>query len=116
MYEIKELVKHLHVRPEDFIEGDLIHRIERFQTYVLKRLPTSSLNSYEWEFNDALANEYANMDTEIPPIVYDPLARPIIDGTHRVRASEIRGDKTILAYVGENPDPNWNDNDEIEYE
>jgi len=38
----------------------------------------------------------------MPPIVVDSNTGFIIDGNHRAKGAEIRGDKTIKAYVGYN--------------
>lgn len=50
-----------------------------------------------------VAKHYSNNgNNEFPPIVVDPQTGIILDGNHRAMATEIRGGKTIKAYVGYN--------------
>lgn len=44
--------------------------------------------------------DYSKMTSELPIIVVDSTSGYIIDGNHRAKAAEIKGDKTIKAYVG----------------
>ena len=52
-------------------------------------------------------NIYAKMGTDPPPIVIDGETGWIIDGYHRARASKLRGLRYILAYVGDELNPEW---------
>jgi hypothetical protein len=47
---------------------------------------------------------YAKRDTPFPAIVTDSSGK-VVDGNHRVAAARMRGDKTISAYVPEQPHP-----------
>lgn len=92
----------LHHRPQDFDEGDLIHNIESFGRYELRRIPVEGLNLGIYAIDDDLVGDYAGMDAASqPPIVYDPTHNLIIDGNHRANAAAKRGDRDILAYVGD---------------
>lgn len=107
--EVIDLVRSIHHSPQDFDEGDIEHRIDKYSDYILKRIRVSKLTSV-WNTNDDSASQFAKMDSKTaPPIVYDRLSREIIDGTHRLEAAKLRGDKTILAYVGYHVDKDWND-------
>jgi hypothetical protein len=99
--DILDYVKEIHhnMSGEDFAEGNLTDRIYYFDNYELKMLPISKIR-LEWATDWSEIERYAQMDTPFPPIVYDPVHRSIIDGTHRVKAALERGDETILAYVG----------------
>ena|ERR1051326_7993458 len=104
---VLELVNRIHHSPEDIGDGDLGNRIWRFLRYELKQLPVKRLRQ-EWGLGAADVDAYAAMPVgTAPPIIYDPKDRSIIDGSHRLAAAQQRGDKTILAYVGTQPDPHW---------
>jgi len=54
--------------------------------------------SCDFELNEDVAAEYAIWPrTTMPPIVVDD-GNYIIDGTHRLEAAKLRGDKKIWAY------------------
>jgi hypothetical protein len=109
---IVELVKRIHSNTPDFEQGNLVNRIWRFRQYILQPFPVNQLNPHEWDVGEDIVSQYARMSPDTsPPIVYDPIARSIIDGVHRVAAAAQRGDQSVLAYVGADPDPNWSDED-----
>lgn len=118
--DVAELVAGIHHRQEDLADGDLLHRIERFVTYVLRPLPIADLNLGEWLHDEDTSDDYAArmLRGEVPPpIVFDAVDGSIIDGTHRANAAAKAGHDAIMAYVGlpENIDPSWSDNpDEID--
>ncbi len=86
---------------EDPYEGEVPEHILEFTHYRLEKLPISKTNVLHHNFDPTLASEYSKMSSDTsPPIVFDPINKEIIDGFHRVRAAMIRGDKTIIAYVG----------------
>lgn len=85
---------------EDPYEGDVPEYIQQFARYRLTNLPIAAVEHDESHDPD-LASYYASQATHTaPPIIYDGQAREIIDGFHRAKAAILRGDKTILAYVG----------------
>jgi hypothetical protein len=103
---IIDLVRRIHGRPEDFSEGDLEHRIWKYLRYELRqiRLPVNMM----WGVDSSKVNQYSVMDSgTTPPIIFDPIDNSIIDGSHRIEAAKLRGDKVIMAYVGTDPDPHW---------
>lgn len=73
---------------DDRIEGD----------YVLVQVPVASIPESEWETNEELAQRFASTKTPFPPVVLDTQLS-FIDGGHRHRAAQIRGDSTIRAFV-----------------
>ncbi len=85
---------------DDFEEGDIGDRIHRFKSYVLKELPLSTFNKDEFNWSEGDVEDFANLNTPFPPVIYDPIEKSIIDGTHRINAALLRGNKTIRAYVG----------------
>lgn len=108
--DVQDLVVAIHRDELDFNEGDLLHRIWRFRRYELKRLPIAHLNLGEWRLDKARVADFLAMDpSTMPPIVFDPLDRSIIDGAHRANACAQRGHSDIAAYVGspEQVDPDW---------
>ena len=102
-------VRRLHPSQDDLQHGDIIHRIERFRAYELRQLAVAELKLAEWAISEELVAEYAVRTELAPPIVYDPIAGSIIDGTHRANAAYLRGEAVIAAYVGVDPDPDWDD-------
>jgi len=54
---------------------------------------------WNWGYHPPIVNKYAQMSTDIPPIVIASDGY-IIDGTHRSGATKKRGESTISAYVG----------------
>lgn len=101
---IYSMTKQIHRNYDDFSEGDLSDRIYWFDEYNLTELPISKLDLEEWEVDeDLVADHVAEIMKSrhtMPPIVFDPIARSIIDGTHRANAYAKLGYDTIPAYVG----------------
>jgi hypothetical protein len=93
-----------HREPDDFIEGDIGDRIYWFNDYKLSSLPISNLNLDEHYVDEDLVDDYIEhikySPKTMPPIVYDPIAKSIIDGIHRANAYAKLGYETIPAYVG----------------
>ena len=86
---------------DDPYDGEVPDHILEFDRYKLIHLLISKTDVLHHEYDIDLASNYASMPVESsPPIVFDPIAGEIIDGFHRVRAAIIRGEPTILAYVG----------------
>ena len=101
---IFDLAKKIHRRLDDFSDGDLTDRIYWFDEYTLTDLPVSKINTHEFDVDEDLVAKHIakimkSTDT-MPPIIYDPVAKSIIDGIHRVNAYKKLGYKTIPAYVG----------------
>ena len=66
--------------------------------YVLMPVPVTCLPDSEWETCEARAAMYATRPGVFLPIVVDAQFS-FIDGGHLHRAAQIRGDRTILAFV-----------------
>ena len=105
--DLHALVHRIHGRQEDLVEGNLESRIARFETYELKHLEIAEINLTEFLLDDDHVERISAVEDEMPPIIYDPVDRSIIDGAHRANALHLRGEIEILAYVGDRPDPNW---------
>jgi hypothetical protein len=93
-----------HREPDDFVEGDIGDRIYWFDDYKLSSLPIANLNLDEHYVDEDLVDDYIehikDSPKTMPPIVYDPIAKSIIDGIHRANAYAKLGYETIPAYVG----------------
>lgn len=90
-----------HHTHDDFIDGDIAQRLEQFEYYDLAEININTLDSDEFDWDEDVAQEYAELPTDIPPIIYDPVINSIIDGTHRLNAAIMRGDEKVLAYIGD---------------
>lgn len=100
-YKLRYIVADIHHRYDDMYYGDLDNRLQKYDYYVLQSIPLNKLNMDQWSHDDDLSDKYAEMPKEdMPPIVYDSMAKSIIDGTHRAHAAKKRGDTEIMAYVG----------------
>lgn len=66
----------------------------------LKQMPVADLwVDPRFEMDDEKVDSYVDMDrSTAPPILLHPDGHPL-DGQHRLRAAERRGDETILAWV-----------------
>lgn len=120
---VARLAQDIHHQEEDFSEGDLLHRIEKFHTYVLREVPLSEINLGEWTHYEDMSDEYAERlkaGEKMPPIIYDAEWKSLIDGTHRANAAAKAGLDSILAYVGlpEHINPDWQEvpDDDGDYE
>src|SRR6056297_976929 len=105
------LVASIHGRSEDVEDGDLNHRLSKFDTYEKKVIDINDVDLDEWEVDEDFVEE---LKTKIEkggyePIVFDPDEGSIIDGTHRANALHQLGYTKIKAYVGKDIDPYWGD-------
>ena len=102
--EVHSIVQDIHRDSDDFEEGDLSDRIYNFDEYKLVAFPINKLNLTEWDVDDGMVKDFMeeiskNKDS-MPPIVYDPVHKSIIDGIHRANAFNNLGYTHIPAYVG----------------
>ncbi len=111
---VLDLVSSIHGRPEDFDEGDLVSRINKFDTYEKRMISIDNLDLDEWEVDEDFVEELKKrIEKEgYEPIVYDPDEGSIIDGIHRANALYQLGHSEIKAYVGKDIDPYWGEEDE----
>lgn len=96
--DLIRIVRTIHSSPIDFDEGDLASRIHLHTRYGLKHVSIEDIDTTQWALCSDLVDEYTQMTTPAPPIVFDPQSKSIIDGTHRARAALLRGDGHIWAY------------------
>ena len=91
-----------HDGDEDWWDGPLPRWLSRFGTYSLVQMPLDDLDLDEHAYDPGLAAEYAAMDPHtMPPLVYDPVSRSIVDGNHRVQGARLQGDTAVAVYVGD---------------
>ncbi len=67
---IDRLVMKIHPLEEDFHEGDLLHRIDRFSTYRKQMIPIDSLILDEFDIDEDHVDDIVNAiksGEEIPP-------------------------------------------------
>lgn len=71
---IYQYVKILHRNEDDFYEGDIVERIEKFNKYKLKEVPISDIETDEFQLDDDYVDDYIkkykNSD-DYPPIILD---------------------------------------------
>lgn len=115
-YTIFNQVKKIHHTFQDIEEGDLPDRIYWFDEYELTELPLSKINLDEFYVDEDLVEDYIDYIKDspntMPPIVYDPIANSVIDGTHRANAYARLGRKTIPAYVGKTKSSSYGEREE----
>lgn len=107
---IDDLVMKIHPREDDFTDGDLLHRIDRYDTYKLTYVDIDDLILDEFDIDDEHVDELVELidsGEDLPPIVFDPIERSIIDGNHRANAYHNAGYKKIKAYVGDSENEDW---------
>lgn len=110
--EVLELVNSIHGRADDLCNGDLLHRLGRFDAFVLTDLPLERIEMDEFHCDVRTAEEFTarlRAGEKPPPIVFDGVTDSMIDGMHRSNASSLAGRKTIRALVGtaQHLDPHW---------
>lgn len=105
--DIYNYVQKLHFkRKEDFWEGNLGERIEKFPYYVVKEIPLKDIDLDRFYLDDDDVQEYVDLYEKVgtyPPIVLGKKSMgyyEIIDGTHRANALKELGHKTIISFVG----------------
>ena len=107
--DIYPYVQNIHKNEDDFYDGDIGERIERFKKYEVALIDVDKINMDEYYLDDDIVNKYINIYKEnktYPPIVlgyYDSnWGYDIIDGNHRANALKEFGLKQILCFVGLN--------------
>jgi hypothetical protein len=107
--DVYPYIQKLHRNEDDFYDGDIGERIERFPKYVVSDIPINKINMDEYELDDDYVDDYVEMYKKsgtYPPIVlgyYDNnWGYDIIDGTHRENALRKLGVKSIISFVGLN--------------
>ena len=100
--EVCELVMSIHYNEQDFDEGDLLERINRFTLYEIREVNVDELCTGYYYIDKDNVIKMSNLDFEtMPPIVlgekygdkYD-----VVDGNHRVESAILKNRKKILAF------------------
>lgn len=100
---VQDDVIRLHGRRQDICEGDLLHRLDRFNFFVKKMISISSIDLGEFDFDQERVDHFKFLFSQsgaYPPIVFDSLDGSIIDGIHRANALAQLGVNEIEAFVG----------------
>lgn len=86
---------------DDPYEGPVPAHISQFPVYHLVAVGLDETDVFQYGHDTWLAQEYSLLPaTSAPPIIFDKLNGEVIDGFHRVHAALLRGDVTVMAYVG----------------
>lgn len=116
-------VRRLHTNKQDFADGDLLHRISRFDRYVMTAVPVERIDLFEFALDEDTVLEFMTQfraTGAYPRIVFDAVDGSMIDGIRRANALVRCGLSEIDAFVGihANLDPDWhpqcNDDDFLE--
>lgn len=99
---IYQYIEILHYNHDDFLDGDLASRIERYNNYKLALIDIEDLNIDEYYLDDGLIDEYIDKYNETkryPPVVITHNNK-LIDGNHRANALNDLGFSKIKAFKG----------------
>lgn len=114
--QVVDHVVKLHTRPQDFEEGDLLRRLDRFTVYVAKPIHLALIDFRESPVFEDKVQECMRLYLETksyPRLVFDEIDGSMLDGLHRAHALYRCGLKVVDAFVGtgENVNPNWTEPD-----
>lgn len=104
-WEVYQVVRKIHLREQDFYEGNIRENIENWDEYQLKKVLVSDLqNPFDYDLDEYDVEEYTEMDiATMPPLVLgyydDSDAYITTDGNHRVAALRRKGVEHAWAYV-----------------
>lgn len=101
-WEVYMMVQQLHYNNEDFYDGDLGKRIEKYEEYKLMYIPIDKIDLEFYtdeERVEEIQQQIINSNGKYPPIVLSHKLR-LIDGTHRTEALNNLGETRVLSYVG----------------
>jgi len=94
----------IHHTDDDFIDGDLGERIEKYNSYQLVKINLENdIDLEEWFIDDFLVDKYMDEIRESPettPMCLIDSDFSIIDGTHRLNAFYNLSFKNIFVYKG----------------
>lgn len=99
---IYQMVQEIHRNYDDFIEGDLGDRLDKYSYYQLQSIALKDLDLDEWQVHESLVADIKKQiqgASQYPPIVVGA-DMSIIDGIHRANALRELGYSKVQAYVG----------------
>ena len=102
----------LHGNRQDLTDGDLLHRLDRFDAFVKGSISIADIDLAEFNIGEdkvlAFMEMYRTTGT-YPPVVFDAVDRSMIDGSHRANALCRLGLKEVDALIGvaEHLDADW---------
>lgn len=102
--DVYAYAQRIHGRSEDFQDGDLGLRIEKYKKYKVESADMSKLNLDRFEIDQNQVEKYKNQYQKYKaylPIIIRP-DYEIIDGNHRATALKELGFNKILAFKGKN--------------
>src|SRR5690606_35925616 len=86
--------RYIHDLHADFADDDRIPD----GPFVLMEIPVGAVPESEWEIDEEKAEEYARRPSLLPPgVLSEDLG--FVDGGHRHKAAQVRGDLTFRAFV-----------------
>lgn len=88
--EVYSFIQRTHISiggDDDFVDGNLGKRIEKYDRYICKEIPLFKLNFGDYLLDDDKIFEYTDLTTPIPPILLDS-KNNVEDGNHRCKAAE----------------------------
>lgn len=103
--DILTYIKSIHYNEDDFSDGDIVERVNKYSNYVVKEVPMNKIildnYSLEQDWVDDYINQYEKSKS-YPLIVVSPKngKYDIIDGNHRANALSQVGLKKIITLVG----------------
>jgi hypothetical protein len=101
--EIYSYTQRIHHTSDDFIDGDLGKRIEKYKKYIVKEIDISKIDIDEFNIDQGLVEDYEELIQKnngvYPPVILSKRYR-IIDGTHRLNALTNLKYKTVIAFIG----------------
>lgn len=107
IYQYCEYLQQYH---EDWEEGNIDERIEKYSKFKLIDLPLDLVDLHRFHIDDEKVEDFKQKFSEqktYPPIIVDKKSGglnkglfEIIDGNHRANALHHLGEKTIKAWVG----------------
>lgn len=104
--DVYAYIQRMHRNPDDFWEGDISDRIEKYPTYVAMEVPVGQIQMDEFSIDEDDVEKYVEMYQSkgtYPPLVLGGKSLgkyTIIDGTHRANALAQSGLKSIVCFVG----------------
>lgn len=100
--EVLKICRELNRKNKNFDESDIPGKILKYQKYALKKIPVSTLDLNNVQFNREILDKYKEIiktNPDYSPIIINSENNEIIDGKHRAKALEEMGYDSVRAYV-----------------